>query len=791
MWRNYLKTAVRNLWKNRVHALVNVGGLSLGIAGSLVLFLFIRYHTTFENHVPDRDLMHRLALELEFQGEVVTMGLAAAPSIDRIRQGIPQVEDATFLDYRGAAQIMIKRGEREDRLQLEEGFFVVDSSFFHLFPSQVLAGRVESLTGNPSGAVISERLAVDWFGDVDATGKFFTLDNEFELQVVAVIANPPAKTDLKADLLISMAKDEEFYQSLSWGYLSTNFQCFFKLQPGANASMVTDRLTEIVNEERGNPETEMLIKSQPFAEMHNDDDLAGITESTVSKDQLLGLTLIAVFLLITACINFVNLSTALAVHRAKEVGVRKALGSARSQLVTQFLGETTIIVLISVVLGLVLAELGLIQLSNTFNFQLDIKSTPPEVMVPFLLAVSVIIILLSGMYPSLVTAGFEPAKALKDAPSKQSSGGVRLRKGLVILQFSISQFLIIATTIVILQNRFAANQELGFEVKAKMIVPLEDTDLARARSFQDQLESLPEVSLVSLSNAPGSSGNITVNGFDFEGESYTMEYLSADENYLDVYGIELLAGEGLIHEDSATRCLVNESTMRRLGISEYNDMIGQTLVNSRGELLVTGVIKDYHNHSLHMEKEPLVLANFPEDKEIVSLSLNTTEYSKVSAEVERIWNEFYPEYLMNHQFQDDILAEFYESEQMQRQLLTVASFLAIFIGCLGLYGLSSFLITKKTKEIGVRKALGASINQILWIFSKEYLVLISLGFALAVGFAYWMMDRWLSEFVYRISLSWWISLVGLVMAVLVAAATVGYRSFQAARTNPIRALRYE
>ena len=792
MWKNYLKTAFRNLWKNRAHASVNLLGLSLGIAGSLVLYLYIQYHRNYEEHIPNADEIHRMTMSFEFQGEMVDVGFALVPAIDYIKTNISAVKSATFVDWINSAQVGLIKGERVDRVNVSEGIFKVDSSFFEVLPQQFVAGTAKGLLDNPQGAVISRKHAEEWYGSPEnALGESFLLNNDAEHFVVGVIENPPVKTDLNFHMLLSTAREDSYYQELGWGYFSSGFQCFYTMQPGHDFAEVTQALNGYISE-IDRFEDDFSFGSQALTAIHNNPELDGFVNPAVSSSRLWGLAAIACFLVLTACINFVNLSTALAVHRAKEVGIRKALGSARRQLVFQFLGETAVIVVLAIGISLVLAELALVQLDALLDTHIRIFSASSIELVGFLFLLGVLVVVVSGLYPAYIMSGFQPVKALKESPTRMATGKFSLRKVLVVIQFMISQGMIIATLVVILQSRYAMNKDLGMDPKAMMVVENETEDKARLEAFKSELVRVPGVLGVSLGGGPAASDHMSINSFTYQGERYALEYMSMDANFMDLYGIQLLAGEGIIEADSTTRCIVNEATLRRFGVASAKDMIGQTVRWEDRDLLVTGVVKDFHNHSIRTKIEPLVMFYLPYDLGGTSISVETANLDKTIAGVQAVWDRFFPESLMNYQFQDQLLEAFYETDRRLGQMFQIFSILAIVIGCLGLYGLSSFLITRKAKEIGVRKVLGASVNQILWMFSREYIGLVVVGFVLAGPVTYWGMSQyWLTDFVYRIPFTWWILLIGIIFTMVVALATVGYHSFRAAQSNPVRALKYE
>ncbi|MEL6536110.1 MAG: FtsX-like permease family protein, partial [Bacteroidota bacterium] len=491
MWRNYLKTAVRNLWKNRIHGLINLLGLSLGVAGSLILFLYVRYHSSFESHIPDADRIHRLAIEFELQGEMVKGPIAMIPAIDIIRNEMPQVEVSTFLDMKGGGQLSILEGDRLNQFSIDDGIFRADSLIFEVFPQTFVSGTAKGFAENPLGAVISEEMAMRFFETTDVVGRSVIYNEDEEYIIEGVIANPPRQTDLNFHVLLATSPEQARYDAMGWGSLSSSYQCFFRMRPGQESVLVADRITEEIIEGSDDWDNDFFCRTQPLLDIHNNDELDSISVPIVAYSRLTELSILSLILVLLACVNFVNLATALASHRAKEVGIRKSLGSVRKQLMAQFLGETALVVLLALIFGMVLAELALIQLDKVLSIELRLFDSNPLEMAVYLVVTLVFVVIVSGLYPSVVMSSFQPIKALKEAPTRMATGKFNLRKALVVFQFSVSQFMIIYTVVVIMQNEFMADRDLGLEVNAKMVVPIGRNLADRAEAFQDALEGVP------------------------------------------------------------------------------------------------------------------------------------------------------------------------------------------------------------------------------------------------------------------------------------------------------------
>jgi putative ABC transport system permease protein len=541
---------------------------------------------------------------------------------------------------------------------------------------------------------------------------------------------------------------------------------------------------------------------QPLREIHFDDRYSNYNYSTAPQEMLIALGAIAVFLIITACINFINLTTAEAITRSREVGIRKSLGSSRTQLVAQFLGETTMVTLFAVALSLGITQVALTVINPFLDLQLALKFSSDGLLWIFITGITICVSLLSGLYPSLVVSGYRPAQALKNQITNRSSSGYHLRRSLVVLQFFISQFFIMGTIVLLSQMNYFQKQDLGFRKDAVLIVPIpeqrsgnEVSAASSMRTLREAVAQMTGVQGVSLSSTPPSSGAVSTTGFYLDGEDESQskgtQVKEVDENYISLYAIPLLAGTNLQDSDTARGLLVNEELVRVSGFENPQDILGKRIHISRKTLPVIGVIRDFHTVSLRDRIEPTILMNGIEGYHTLSMRIDQSRIKDVIGVVKNKWENAYPQHIFDYRFLDDQIREFYEGEQKMSMMLTIFTFMAIFIGCLGLFGLATFMANQKTKEIGVRKAMGASVESIIFLFSKEFIKLILIGFVFAAPVAWFLMNKWLANFAYKISIGPDVFIIGLLLTLLAAVLTVGYKSFRAAVVNPIESLRYE
>jgi putative ABC transport system permease protein len=539
---------------------------------------------------------------------------------------------------------------------------------------------------------------------------------------------------------------------------------------------------------------------QPLSEIHYDERYGNYNYNTISRQMLGALSMIGFFLIITACINFINLVTAESIKRSKEVGIRKTLGSSRGQLIAQFLGESSLVTFLAVLLAVGFAQLGLGFLNPFLDLKLTMDLMNDTGLWIFLIGVTVFVGILSGLYPSLIVSGFKPVFAIKNQMGNKNSSGYLLRRGLVVLQFFISQFFIIGTIVLISQMSYFRNKDLGFKKDAIITIPIPENEgsgfkgaSSKMRTLRDEVGRLTSVEMASLSNTPPSSGNVQSTDFSMEGkdERYGTQIKTVDNNYIDLYGLKLIAGNNVLDLDTARGFLVNEKLATMVGYNNAEEMLGKNIKSNGITLPVVGVLKDFHTMSLHEPIEATLLYNRIRRYETLSLKVNSTDIQQTIKHVQQKWEAAYPQFIFSYKFLDDEIKEFYEREEKMSTLLTIFTSIAIFIGCLGLFGLATFMANQKTKEIGVRKVLGASVQSIIFLFSREYVKLIVIGFMLAAPLAWYVMGQWLNDFAYKISIGPAIFFTGLSISFLIAIITVGYRSLRAATVNPVDSLKCE
>lgn len=804
MLKNYLKTALRNLWRKKGSTFINVTGLSLGIAGSLILFLIISRHSTFDNYHTKADRIYRVVHSSKGNdGDRFTSGTPNTLH-GAFRNDFPEAEEVVFASYRSGSLITVPQGNGEEPKKYDEerGVVFTQPSFFRVFDRKVLIGDAIKGLDDPNEAIVSKKLALKYFGKEDAVGEIVKYENT-EFKITAVMEDAPVNTDFPFDLMLSyITVQKEREQNGGWNSIWSDEHTYFLLKEGESIASIEARLPEFEKKYMSEEDADRTIfMIQPLKTIHSDERFGNFNYNTVPQSVIITLSLIAVFLILTACINFINLTTAEAIKRSKEVGIRKSLGSTRLQLVRQFLGEAGLVTIFSVIIALVVCQLSLGFLNPFLEESLTLAGN--TMLWVYLALITIVVSLLSGLYPSFVVSAFSPVLALKNAMTNKTSSGYGLRRALVVVQFCISQVFIIGTLVLINQMDFLVKKDLGFRKDAIVNVPIpvnEDIDFedgsdktqVMLRTLKNQVAGLSGVEGVSLNATPPSSGGVSGTRFRIEGkeEDFRTQVKQVDGDYLGLFKIELIAGEDLKDLDTAQGFVVNQKLADVAGYTP-SEIIGKQISMWGKRLPVVGVAKNFHTTSLSNPIAPVIMMNRMRGYGNLSVNVNPADMQSTIKEIQKYWEATFPEAIFSFEFLDEQIREFYDSQRRMSILVGIFASMAILIGCLGLLGLATFMANQKTKEIGIRKVLGASVPSIFFIFSKEFAVLIVGGFVLAVPFAWYLTNKFLEQFEYKIQLGPLFFLAGIGISTLIAFMTVGYRSFKAATINPVESLKCE
>ena len=806
MLLNYIKIAFRNIARHKGYAAINITGLSIGIAACLLLFLVIRYETSYDKFQPNYDNIYHVATSDKSEdGEQFTPGVPF-PALETFREKFPQAKVAGIFSSFGSQVTVTGRDSSGNNNKLKfietTGVFFAEPEFFDIFRYKWLSGTATSLK-DPNNVVLSESVARKYFGDwQSASGQFIKLDNQITLSVSGVIEDAPFNSDFQPRVVSSFITLKNhpglYFYSSDWGSITSNFQVYMLLPAEVNAGLVNEQMKNFSREQykdrsEGNIRTHFI---RPLKDIHFDTRIGTFGDHITSRSTLWTLTLIGVLIIMMACINFINLSTAQAISRSKEVGLRKVLGGTRWQLFGQMMGETTVIVLTSIVLGVVMAYFFVPSLKHLITLQGNLSMMNFSSVI-FLVAITLTVILLSGFYPSMVLSGFKPALALKNRISSAKVGNISLRRGLVVLQFAISQLLIVGTIVALSQMKYIKDADLGFKKEAVLVLNAnaDSAMLSRQTAFKEELLLTKGIQYVSFSaDVPSSDNNWGMN-FAFDGgpdQKFTLYLKYADEDYFRTYGLKLIAGRGYTKSDTTNEVVVNETLLKKLGIKRATDIIGKTIRMGGGQWKpVTGVVQDFKTNSLREEIKPLMIASRKRFYTCTGIKLNSYNIPQTQKDIQSAWDKFFPEYVNTSAFMDDSIANFYRQEEQLSLLYKIFAGLAIVISCLGLYGLVSFMAVQKTKEVGIRKVLGASTGNIVYLFTREFTMLILIAFVIAAPLAWYMMNTWLNNFAYKITLGAGVFISAVMVSIIIAWVTVGYKAIRAAVANPVTALRSE
>jgi predicted permease len=800
MVKNYIKTAFRNLWRDKGTTLINLSGLTLGITGSLILFLLIRHATSFDTFHAKRDRIYRVVTQT--RGNNGNDHTAGVPAVlpEAFKNDFPEAEEVTFLSYRAGSLVTIPQAEGEPKKYDEpRGVVFAQPNFFRIIDRKIIHGDADKGLDEPNEAIISKRWALKYFGKEEAIGELVKFDDR-EYRITAVMEDYPDNTDLPFDLMLSAVTIKKESDEKGWNSIWSDEQCYILLREGESPATIEARMPDFLKKHLGDEASfERTHPLQPLSEVHFDDRYGNFNYNTVPKPVLLALGVIAVFLVVMACINFINLATAEAIKRSKEVGIRKSLGGTRGQLIVQFLGETSLITFSAVLLSLACAQLALSYLNPFLELSLNIDIYDGSLWV-FLGFITIAVSLLSGLYPSFVVSAHKPVLAMKNLINNRNASSYTLRRGLVVTQFFISQFFIMSTIVIIRQMDYFQSKDLGFAKDAIISVripereaPGGDHGISKMRTLKNELLGFSGIEKVSLNSAPPASGNVSSTGFTIEGreEEFIAQVKQADGDYFDLFNLKLLAGEKLADGDTATGFVVNEKLAKLIGYINPQDAVGKEITMWGRRRPIIGVVNDFHTVSLAYPLEPVIMLNRIRGYECLSVKVASSDFQSVIKKIQEKWEQAYPDHIFSYEFLDQQISEFYDSQRRMSVLLTIFTTMAIFIGCLGLLGLVTFMASQKTKEIGIRKVLGATVESILVKFSKEFVVLLVVGFALAAPLSWWVTRMYLDQFAYRIEIGPSVFVMGVGISLLIALITVSYKSIRAATVNPVDSLRYE
>lgn len=806
MLRNLIKHSIRSFKRQRAYIFINVVGLSIGIACSLLIALFVLNELSFDRFNAKRDRIFRMDLNGKLGGQEVTVAYSAAVIGPTMVKEVPEVED--FLRMNGIGPI---NAEYDNQSFASDHIIEADSSFFNFFSIPVLKGDRNNLLNAPHKAVVSETFAKKMFGNENPIDKTIKIGTDtIRYVVTGVMGDVPENSHFDADIVTSFMTNPN---SKNPTWLSNSFSTYLLLKPNSSYKTVDAKLPAMIVKYVG-PELQrfMGVSVEDFAAKGNKyrfflQNLSDIHLDTTIQQQFKPASdpkylkifgYIAVLIVLIAAINFMNLSTAQATRRAKEVGIKKVGGSTRGMLIGQFLAESFILSFVSLILAIIFIKFSLSYFNNLLGAHLALNIFASWYTIPVLILFSIFVGFLAGSYPALFLSSFNPYEVLKGSVRNSMKNG-KLRRVLVVFQFAVSILLIVGTMIMYKQIKYMLNKDVGFKKEQLLVITSADAVGKRMKSFKDIVKDIPGVLNVASSTAvPGRNNND--NAYSMEGrkdESFLMQTNWVDQNYLATYGMELAAGRTFNESFTTDKdaCIVNESAVKNFSITDFSKTrFLQPLDSGKVEYYpIIGVVKNFNFESLRNPIQPYVM-RFQNERQLwgyISVRLTARNYKSAISAIEEKWKELVPNNPMQYYFVDADFEQMYVQEKQNAKMAVIFSILAIFIAALGLFGLTSFTVEQRTKEIGVRKAMGSSITGIYVVISREVIILVSISALIAWPLIYYIAGKWLEGFYYKINLGIFSFMAGLVIALGIAVLTISYRIMVAARVNPAQSLKYE
>jgi putative ABC transport system permease protein len=784
MFKNYLKIAWRHLLSNKSHSIINLAGLALGLACTMVILMWIRRELSVDQYHADLDRIYRIMENQSYSGgKIYTFAATPGPMAPAMKENYPEVEYASRVDW-GSANLF-RLGDQSFR---ERGHYT-DPDFLRIFTIPFKYGDPNTAIDRPRTVAISEAMAEKYFGDGNPVGESIWVDDTMNYQVTGVFEDLPDHSTFQFDFLMPY---EDYFERNQWltNWNSNGIRTYLKLMPGTKGEAFAAKVDDFVVQNSNQGNVELLL--QPFRDVYLRTDYQDGQYQGGGRITYVRLfAIIAAFILIIACINFMNLTTAQSARRAKEVGIRRVSGATKQRLVGQFLGESLLLTFIAGLLATGMVALILPYFNQLFDVELGVALLDGWSALG-LLGLLVMTGLLAGSYPAFFLARFEPVRVLKGL-TKRGGGALWLRKGMVIAQFAIATFLILSTVVIYKQMAYLRNKNLGYKKENLLTIRMMGQMWDKYETIKAELLRRPGVEAVSASNGYVYAWGNNTSNFSWQGkdpdENILFQTMTVDYDFLETIGAELLEGRSFSkeHPSDSANFVINQRSAELMGMASP---AGQSLTYGNAKGTIIGLVRDFHVTSLYNEQDPVIMVLRP-FKNFIYVRIRPEDVTATLARIEQTVEQHNPAYPFEFQFVDQEYDKLYRSEQRTSALSKIFAFLAIFVSCLGLFGLAAFATQQRTKEIGIRKVMGATVVQLSSLLSKEFLMLVLTGFLLATPVAWYMTRQWLMDFAYRISIEWWMIALAGMLALLIAFATVSIQTVRAASRNPVKALRYE
>jgi putative ABC transport system permease protein len=812
MLRNYLKVAWRNIIRHKTYSIINIFGLALGICACLVIYVIASHEFNFDTFHPDKERIYRLVGRVKDRTGRIEMVNNVPPPLPLVLQrDISGIENAAGFHLYNAKVSIPESGTVIREFNSKWEIIVADSSYFHIFQYKWLAGNAATSFDKPYSVVLTEKKARKYFGDIpfdEMIGRWVVYDDSLKVTVAGILKDWDKNTDFGFTDFISVntAKKSFLNKALSlddWSdHVPHTSIAFIKLAKGVRPDQIVSQLSLFCKQhvalETG---TAFSMQLQPLSNVHFNTDYPEYPFRKADLPILYVLMGIAAFILMIAAFNFINLSTAQSIQRVKEFGVRKVLGSSRATLILQHLSETFLVTVFAVCVSLVLLKPAMTFFQGFIPEGASLQFLSPATLT-FVASLVLATSLLAGLYPAKVISAYLPVDSLKGVIKNTGSGKLILRKILIVFQFTISLVFIIGAIVLDSQLHFMQNKELGFSTNSIITVHADNGEsISKVRFLADRIKGLNGIEAVALQSFEPMSDmslNVLVRQAGAGDKKIPAMLQNGDNNFLPLYQIKLLAGRNLHQSDSLSEVVINEALMKQLGFKKPDDAISKLVYmgNSARPLSIAGVVADYHEHSFQETIRPLLIADMPVLETSIAVRLYTDgknfgDVKSILAGIEQEWKSVYTRETFEYSFLDDAIAILYKRDRDIATLMNAAMLTALFISCIGLFGLAMFAGVQRTKEIGIRKVMGASFLDIITLLTKDFIVLVLLAFTIAAPIAWFLFNKWLQEFAYRISISWWIFVVAGLGSVVIAMVTVGYQAVKAAVANPVGSMKAE
>lgn len=806
MFKNYFKVAMRNLWKNKAFTAINIAGLATGLAVCLLIVLYVVDELSYDKYNKNADRIYRIDADIYFNNTSAIFAVAPDPLAPALKRDFPEIEQIARVNYQG--DILVKKDNQNVK---DRNAAFADSTFFQVFTIPMIEGDPNTALKEPNSIVIDETTAKKYFNSTNVVGKTLYVDNSTNCKITGVIRDIPKQSHFHFSFIRPRGKDNE-----SW--LSNNTYNYVMVRPGVTKEKLQKDVDATINNYlskelfdqlhstlkdlvgKGN---HFIYHATPVTDIHLHSGKSYEMEANGNVTYVYIFSVIAILILLIACVNFMNLSTAHSANRAKEVGIRKVVGSLRKHLITQFLTESVLISFFSLLLAIGLSAILLPLFNQLAHKEMSVGTLFSTWLFPVMISLVFVVGFIAGSYPAFYLSAFQPIQVLKGKVAKGFKSSW-LRSGLVVFQFFISIMLIIGTIVIYNQLDYIRSRKIGYNRDQVLILHNAYYLDKQIHTFRNELLNVPGVKDASI------SGDLPTNSnFDNEGwfrdaamdatKAVVLTNFYVDENYIPTLGMEMAQGRNFSKDfpSDSTGIILNEAAVKVLGLKDpLKEMLyrpnfsGQTGINGSVAYHVVGVVKDFNFSSMHQNVGPLII-QLGENWGSIAGHINTTNISSLINSVQSKWNSMAPGQPFNYTFMDADFNNIYTSEEQTGKLFITFAVFAIFIGCLGLFGLVTYAAEQRTKEIGVRKVLGASVGGIVAMLSKDFARLVLIASVFAFPMAWWAMNKWLQSFAYRINISWWVFVIAGIAAIMIALITVSFQAIRAATTNPVKSLRTE